>query len=91
MDKNLLQYFWNCGDDQIIQFAIQRAHLNRKEQEVLHLLLDECLTQEEAAEEMNYSSRRLQDYWYSASAKMLNIPWVIAYARELKGKKTSFQ
>lgn len=84
MDRNLLQYFWNCGDDQIIQFALQRAHLNKREEEVIKLLLDECCTQEEAAEIMGYSSRRVQEFWYSGADKLLNIAWVRAYAKALK-------
>lgn len=52
MDKELLKYFWNCGDNQIIEFAMLRARLNIKEKKVLECMLDECLTQEETAEEM---------------------------------------
>lgn len=85
MDRSLLRYFWNCGDNQIIEFAITRAHLNRKEEQVVRLMIDECMTQEEIAEQMNYSTRRVQDFWYSASEKLLNIPWVKAYALSLKG------
>ena len=85
MDKRLLTAFWNCGDDNIIQFAITRAHLNAKELMVIRLILDGCMTQEKAAEELHYSVRRVQDFWYSASKKMLNIPWVKAYAKELCG------
>lgn len=84
MDRCLLKYFWNCGDDQIIQFAITRAHLNRKEEEAITLLLDECLTQEQASEQMGISPRRFQDYWYSGADKLLQIPWVTAYAKELR-------
>lgn len=47
MDKELLKYFWNCGDNQIIEFAMLRARLNIKEKKVLECMLDECLTQEE--------------------------------------------
>lgn len=85
MDRNLLTYFWNCGDDQIIEFAMLRAHLNRHEREVIHLLLDECMTQEEVAERIDFSTRRVQDFWYSGADKLLNIPWVKAYALSLKG------
>ncbi len=85
MDRGLLVYFWNCGDDQIIQFAIQRAHLNKHERDVIRLMLDECMTQEEVAEEIGYSTRRTQEFWYSGADKLLNIPWVLAYAKELKG------
>ena len=84
MDKELLKYFWNCGDNQIIEFAILRARLNSKERKVLEYMLDECLTQEETAEEMGYSTRRIQDFWCSAARKLLNIDWVEAYAISLK-------
>lgn len=72
--------FWNCGDDQIIQFALTRAHLNKKERDTLIYLLDECLTQEQTAEIMGYSTRAIQNFWYSGAKKLLNIPWVAAYA-----------
>lgn len=84
MDRSLLYDFFNCGDDQIIQFAITRAHLNKHEKDVLFYLLDECLTQEQTAEVMGFSVRRTQDFWYSASTKLLLIPWVFAYAKELR-------
>lgn len=84
MDKSLLTYFWNCGDDQIIQFAIQRAHLNKHEKDVLICMLDDCMTQEETAEAIGYSTRRTQEFWSTASGKLLGIPWVKAYALELK-------
>lgn len=87
MDRNLIRFFWDCGDGQIIEFAMIRARLNRREKEVLTLLLDECYTQEEAAEKLDVSVRNLQKIWYSASEKMLAIPWVLAYAKELKLNK----
>lgn len=83
MDKKLLSAFWGCGDNLIIEFALQRARLNRLEKEVVRLMLDECYTQEEVAEIMGYSTRKIQDFWYNASEKILSIPWVTAYAREL--------
>ena len=43
MNQKLLKAFWNCGDNQIIEFALTRAHLNRNEKEVIRLLLDECM------------------------------------------------
>ena len=85
MDKSLLTYFWNCGDNEIIEFALMRAHLNKREREVIHFMLDECMTQEEVAEKINFSTRRVQEFWYSGAKKLLNIPWVSAYAKELKG------
>lgn len=84
MNSNvLIKAFFNCGDDQIIEFAIIRAHLNRQEKEVLRLMLDECYTQEQTAEKLNYSTRKIQEVWYSAIRKLLSIPWVKAYATEL--------
>lgn len=84
MDRNLLKYFWNCGDSQIIEFAMVRARLNRYEKDVIKCLLDECMTQEQTAEYLNLSTRRVQDWWYSGADKLLSIPWVVAYAKELK-------
>lgn len=84
MEKELVKCFWNCGDNQIIEFAMLRARLNSKEKQVLQCMLDECLTQEQTAEKMNYSTRRVQDYWCSAVHKLLNIDWVKAYANSLK-------
>lgn len=86
MDRSLLKAFWDCGDNLTIEFALMRARLNRKEAQVIHLLMDECLTQEEAAESLDVSVRRLQDWWYSASRKILSIPWVKIYAEDLKSK-----
>ena len=80
MDRSLIKAFWNCGDNQIIEFAIIRARLNKNEKEVLNLMLDMCMTQEQAAEELDISTRKLQDFWYSATDKLLNIPWVKAFA-----------
>ena len=83
MDRSLIKAFWNCGDSQIIEFALIRAHLNKIEKEVLLLMLDERLTQEEVAERLDWSTRKVQDHWKSATNKLLSIPWVKAYAREL--------
>lgn len=85
MDRNLLKAFWNCGDNQIIEFALLRARLNKIEKEVVRLSLDECLTQEEIAEMMDFSTRRIQQFWNTAADKLLGIPWVYAYAKELSG------
>lgn len=84
MDRTLLKRFWSCGDNDIIEFAIMRARLNKREKDVLRLTLDECMTQEQAAEEMEASTRRVQEWWYMAADKLLSIPWVIAYAKTLK-------
>ena len=84
MDRSLIKDFWNCGDNEIIEFAIMRGRLNRKEKEALRYLLDECMTQEETAEKMDISTRNLQKLWYSACDKLLGIPWVLAYSKELR-------
>lgn len=81
-----LKAFWSCGDNEIIEFAIMRARLNRKEKDVLSCILDECLTQEQTAEKLEYSTRAVQDFCYSASKKLLSIPWVNAYANDLMKK-----
>lgn len=85
-DRTLIKDFWSCGDNQIVEFAIVRARLNRKEKEVLGLVLDECMTQEEAAEALDISPRSLQEIWRRAADKMLNIPWVFAYAADIRGR-----
>lgn len=79
----MIRAFWNCGDNQIIEFAIHRARLNKRESDVLRLVLDECKTQEQAAEILDISTRNLQNVWYSACNKILSIDWVIVYAKEL--------
>ena len=84
MDRELLTYFFNCGDNDIIEFAILKARLNRREKDVILLMMDECMTQEQIAEKLSYSTRRIQDFWYSGATKLLNIPWVRAYALSLK-------
>ena len=86
MDRSLIKDFWACGDNQIIEFAIMRARLNRMEKEVLRLLLDECMTQEQASEHLDISTRNLQNWWYSATDKLLSIDWVMAYAKSLRNK-----
>lgn len=82
-ERKLLKSFWACGDSETIEQALTRARLNRHEREVLILLMDECYTQEDAAEELQISVRELQNRWYSASEKILAIPWVLAFAEKL--------
>lgn len=79
----LLRAFWNCGDNDIIEFAIMRARLNKREKEVLISMLDECRTQEQTAEWLELSTRHTQELWRTASDKLLNIPWVKAYSQSL--------
>lgn len=85
MDRTLLKDFWKCGDNQLIQFAMLRARLNREEKDILECILDECMTQEETSELINISTRKVQELWYSASDKLLQIPWVMAYAKDIRG------
>ena len=87
MSKKMLAAFWGCGDSQIIDFAIERARLNRRERDTVRLILDECLSQEEAAEALNISTRLLQQQWHNAEKKLLAIPWVTAYAVDLINKQ----
>lgn len=87
MDKrSLIKAFWSCGDNDIIEFALLRARLNRHEKEVLQLTLDDCLTQEQASEKLSISTRKFQDRWYSAVNKLLAIPWVMSYSMDLLNK-----
>lgn len=79
----LLKAFWNCGDSQIIEFALMRARLNRHEREVITLLFDECMTQETASEMLEISTRCVQSRISSAVDKLLSIPWVRVYAESL--------
>lgn len=86
MDRGLIRAFWNCGDSQIIEFAMTRARLNRHERDVLCYLLDDCKTQEQTAEAMDLSTRKVQSLWYSACDKLLAIDWVAVYSRELNNR-----
>ena len=83
MKIKLLRAFWGCGDNEIIEFALFRARLNRVEKEVVRLILDECYTQEEAAEYLNLSVRKIQKIWFDAANKLINIAWVQAYSKFL--------
>lgn len=87
MDRTLIKAFWKCGDNEIIEFALLRARLNRLEEEALRLVLDDCRTQEEAAEIMNISTRSFQNLWYDATNKLLYIPWVLAYAKDIRNNE----
>lgn len=83
MAKDILRAFWNCGDNEIIEFAIRRARLNSDEKKVCECLLDECMTQEETAEHLHNSVRWVQKKWDSAKRKLLSIPWVTVYGISL--------
>lgn len=81
--KSIVKAFWDCGDSEIIAFAQDRAQLNKKEKEVLHLVFDECLTQEMAAEHMEISTRNFQEHWKNAIVKLCNIKWVVSIAESV--------
>lgn len=83
MKNKLLKAFFNCGDSSIIEFAVYKAHLNRLEKEVISLIFDECYTQEEVAEHLDLSTRKVQMIYYKAQEKLLNIPWLFSYAYDL--------
>lgn len=83
--KALLRAFWNCGDSQVIEFAISRARLNKREEQVVRMAMDECMTQEWIAEQLDVSVRHIQTLWDSALKKLLGIPWVMAYSLSLCG------
>lgn len=84
MDRTLLRDFWNCGDTQIVDYAMIRARLNHHERMTVTLIMDKCATQEQAAEFLGVSTRCLQTWWYSAADKLLSLPWVVAYAKEMR-------
>lgn len=86
-DRSMLKELWNCGDNQFVEFALLRARLNRNEKNTLRLILDECMSQEQAAEHLDVSTRCLQEWWKSGCDKLLEIPWVMAYAVELHRAK----
>lgn len=79
----LIKALWNCADNQYLEYAILRARLNDNEKKVLEYSLDRCYSQERTAEYMDISVRSLQTLWYSATKKLLSIPWVYQYAKAL--------
>lgn len=87
MDRSLLKYFWNCGDSYLIDFAVMRARLNRNERNVLRMALDECMTQEQIAEDLDTSTRNVQKVWASAADKLLKIEWVNDYSLALQKRQ----
>lgn len=82
-DNALIRAFWSCGDSSIIAYAVMRAHLNRNERNVLHLILDECMSQESATEKCGVSTRSVQNWWHTGTGKILRLAWVRSYAADL--------
>ena len=83
INRHLVKAFFNCGDNALIEFAMVQARLNRIEREVIRLMIDECRTQEETAELMELSTRKVQQAWTSATGKLLSLRWLVAYAKTL--------
>lgn len=79
-----MKTFWSCGDRVLIDFAKDKVGLNREEKEVLHLLLDDCRSQEKAAEIMDISRTKVQCYWNTACRKLLSQEWLKIYATVLE-------
>lgn len=84
MDRSLVKTFWTCGDSQIVDFAMMRARLDRKEKAVITSMLDDCMTQEETADRLQISVRTVQKLWASGTDKLLRIDWLVAYAEALR-------
>ena len=84
MDRSLVKTFWTCGDSQVIDFAMMRARLDRKEKAVITSMLDDCMTQEETADRLQSSVRTVQKLWASGTDKLLRIDWLVAYAEALR-------
>lgn len=84
MDRSLVKVFWSCGDSQVVDFAVMRARLDRKEKAVITSMLDDCLTQEETADRLQISVRTVQKLWASGADKLLRIDWLVAYAESLR-------
>lgn len=84
MDRSLVKTFWTCGDSQVIDFAMMRARLDRKEKAVITSMLDDCMTQEETADRLQISVRTVQKLWASGTDKLLRIDWLVAYAEALR-------
>lgn len=87
MDKSLVEIFLKCNDEQLIEYALLKAKISVKELRVLKLLINEGVSVPEAAYTMCISTARLQKIWDKASNKLLAIPWLVAYANELKERK----
>lgn len=81
MDRCIIKEFWKIADSDLIKLAQDKANLTRYEREVLRLMLTECYTQEQTAEIMEISTRKVQDLWKTACDKILSIYWIklIAY------------
>ena len=85
--RDYIKAFWNCGDSRIVNLAIDSVELTDPELKILRLSLQACLTQEEIAEMLNLSPSYVQKVWYKATDKLLALPWVYCYGKELYNKQ----
>lgn len=60
MNRSLIKKLWKLGDKQFIDYALSCARLTLRERETVQYLLFDGLTQEQAAEKMDISTRGLQ-------------------------------
>ena len=78
-----IKLLWNKGDITFIQYVYQNSRLNKQEREVAKLILCENITQEEASEKLDISTRGLKYIWKSACEKILSVPGVKPYIDSL--------
>nr|DAF03015.1 MAG TPA: putative DNA-binding protein [Caudoviricetes sp.] len=83
MNRSLIKKLWKLGDKQFIDYALSCARLTLRERETVQYLLFDGLTQEQAAEKMNISTRGLQGLWSCAVEKILLVPGTIPYINSL--------
>ena len=70
MNRSLIKKLWKLGDKQFIDYALSCARLTLRERETVQYLLFDGLTQEQAAEKMDISTRGLQGLWSCAFKKL---------------------
>lgn len=85
--RDYIKAFWNCGDSRIINMSLECVELTDPELKVLKMSLKSCMTQEEIAEALNWSPSYVQKIWYRATDKLLALPWVYCYGKELYQKQ----
>lgn len=85
--RDYIKAFWNCGDSRIINLALDSVELTEPELKILRMYLKACMTQEEIAEVLNLSPSYIQKIWYKATDKLLALPWVYCYGKELYNKQ----
>ena len=87
MNRSLIKKLWKLGDKQFIDYALSCARLTLRERETVQYLLFDGLTQEQAAEKMDISTRGLQGLWSCAVEKILLVPGAIPYIKKKKKTK----